>query len=317
MGNLIKIREISLKYDISARTLRYYEDMGLIQSTRSNDYAYRLYNDNAVKRLEQILILRKLNISIRDIQRIFNSGNSGVVLEVLSKKVTTIDDEVALLHELKDIVLDFIKQINESDFQKSTDVRLLYEKAKELEQHLVNIKYSGNSSPVKRLINVTEKLEKKPDVRIVELPKCKMVSSGCDMGNGLLDEFNIWWSAVDKQRTDKFFPRDFMWYDLESKGTFWYYAINDNITDTGGFEVLEFEGGLYAAAVSKDGDDNDGWRVYSGIKEWIDNSGYFEVDERQGHYHMCHVITPSIAGKAMGYAQLEIYVHIMVSASLA
>ncbi|MCP6657884.1 MerR family transcriptional regulator, partial [Klebsiella pneumoniae] len=80
MGNLIKIREISLKYDISARTLRYYEDMGLIQSTRSNDYAYRLYNDNAVKRLEQILILRKLNISIRDIQRIFNSGNSGVVL---------------------------------------------------------------------------------------------------------------------------------------------------------------------------------------------------------------------------------------------
>lgn len=58
MGELIKIREMASKYDISARTLRYYEDMGLIQSTRSADYAYRLYDEVAVHRLEQILILR-------------------------------------------------------------------------------------------------------------------------------------------------------------------------------------------------------------------------------------------------------------------
>ena len=62
MEGLIKIREISSKYDISARALRYYEDMGLISSTRSSDYAYRLYDRQNIKRLEQILILRKLNI---------------------------------------------------------------------------------------------------------------------------------------------------------------------------------------------------------------------------------------------------------------
>ncbi|MCL1952223.1 MAG: MerR family DNA-binding transcriptional regulator, partial [Oscillospiraceae bacterium] len=32
------------RYDISARTLRYYEDMGLLTSTRGEDYAYRLYD---------------------------------------------------------------------------------------------------------------------------------------------------------------------------------------------------------------------------------------------------------------------------------
>jgi hypothetical protein len=62
--------------------------MGLITSTRSDDYAYRLYDEAAVKRLEQILILRKLNISIKDIQRIFNTSGSEVVLEVLGKKST-------------------------------------------------------------------------------------------------------------------------------------------------------------------------------------------------------------------------------------
>ena len=58
MNDLIKIRDVSVKYDISARTLRYYEDMGLITSARSDDYAYRLYDEAAVQRLEQILILR-------------------------------------------------------------------------------------------------------------------------------------------------------------------------------------------------------------------------------------------------------------------
>lgn len=66
MNELIKIRDISTKYDISARTLRYYEDMGLITSARSEDYAYRLYDKTAVGRFEQILILRKLNINIKE-----------------------------------------------------------------------------------------------------------------------------------------------------------------------------------------------------------------------------------------------------------
>jgi DNA-binding transcriptional MerR regulator len=39
MKELIKVRDISLKYGISTRALKYYEDMGLICSTRSDDYA--------------------------------------------------------------------------------------------------------------------------------------------------------------------------------------------------------------------------------------------------------------------------------------
>ena len=111
MGNLVKIREISVRYNVSARTLRYYEDMGLMESIRNDDYAYRLYDESAIKRLEQILILRRLNISIKDIKRIFSTAGAEVVLDVLEKKVGSIDEEVSLLHELKKIVLEFIEQI--------------------------------------------------------------------------------------------------------------------------------------------------------------------------------------------------------------
>ena len=44
-----------------------------------------------------LIILRKLNISIKDIQRIFNTPGSEVVLEVLGNKVRNIDDEISIL----------------------------------------------------------------------------------------------------------------------------------------------------------------------------------------------------------------------------
>lgn len=161
MNKLLRIRDVSSQYNISARTLRYYEEMGLVHSIRSDDYAYRLYDELAVKRLEQILILRKLNINIKDIQRVFAASGSEVVLEVLSKKVIDIDEEVALLHELKEIVIAFIRQIEKADFSKDSDVKLLYDKAKEIETQLINVEYTGNPSPLHRLFEVTEKLEGK------------------------------------------------------------------------------------------------------------------------------------------------------------
>lgn len=60
-------------------------------------------------------------------------------------------------------------------------------------------------------------------IRIVELPMCKMVTSGyADDGNpftedGKLMTFSRWWSALDDKRTDKFYPRDFMWFDIEKE----------------------------------------------------------------------------------------------------
>ncbi len=167
MAELIKAGDLSNRYTVSTRTLRYYEEIGLIQSRRVKDYAYRMYDDAGIKRLEQILILRKLGIGIKDIQRIFNTTGSEVVLDVLGKKVEDIDEEVALLHELKGIVISFIRQIEQADFSKDSDVKLLYDKAKEIETRIVSAEYSGNPSPVHRLFEVTDKLEERAVSRLM------------------------------------------------------------------------------------------------------------------------------------------------------
>jgi len=158
MTDLTKVSDLSNRYGVSTRTLRYYEEVGLIKSLRTDDYAYRMYDDANIKKLEQIIILRKLNITIKDIQRVFAAPGSEVLLEVLRKKVEDIDEEAALLHEFKKIVLDFIVQIKDTDFTNSDDIKLLYEKAKDLETRLI--------SPIHRLFEISEKLEKKAISRL-------------------------------------------------------------------------------------------------------------------------------------------------------
>ena len=68
MSELTKIKDVSMKYAITARTLRYYEDIGILTSIRTESYAHRMYDEAAITRLKQILILRKLNISVKDIK---------------------------------------------------------------------------------------------------------------------------------------------------------------------------------------------------------------------------------------------------------
>ncbi len=284
MNELIKIRNVSSKYNVSARTLRYYEDMGLLASTRSNDYAYRLYDEIAVKRLEQILILRKLNISIKDIQRIFSTSGSEAVLEILGKKVDDIDGEVALLHELKEIVLEFIHQIEKADFGNDYDVKMLYEKAKEIEGQLVNISYGGNPANKNRLFDVTEKMKRAPDVRIIQINPFKAFSSGLDTIDNVVGTFQQWQEEHNHLVKKLIYGApDFLWFEEDMRAV-WIWAVEDWVTeaDVEPYEIIEFKGGLYAAAMSVDGDDDINGRVYEGIKKWLETSG-FELDERPGH----------------------------------
>lgn len=309
MGDLVKIREISVRYNVSARTLRYYEDMGLIESIRNDDYAYRLYDESAIKRLEQILILRRLNISIKDIKRIFSTTGSEVVLDVLEKKVGSIDEEVSLLHELKKIVLEFIEQIKNLDFEKETDVKLLYEKAADIETHITNTDYNGNSA-AERFFEVTEKLnDKVPDIIIVRIPKFRAVTSGAMSYEDVFGNFQTWQEA----NNDFFQPIIFDAPDFlcENNGSLeWIWRVKDNITetDTAPYKIIEHVGGLYAAAVSIDGDDESGSKVLQKIEKWIEKTNFVIDDSRTTSVQM--IYADDEIRKGLGYHQLNFYAPI-------
>jgi hypothetical protein len=60
--------------------------------------------------------------------------------------------------------------IQQANFADNSDIKLLYNKAKEIETQLINSDYIGKPSNINRLIEITEKLDKKiPDVNIKTL----------------------------------------------------------------------------------------------------------------------------------------------------
>lgn len=112
---------------------------------------------------------------------------------------------------------------------------------------------------------------------MADLLKIKEVSSRYDVTARtlryyeVLGSFDIWFCEYDKMRKGiSFSPLDFMFFEEDGRGM-WLYAVEDWVTekDTNGYEIIEFEGGLYANAVSMDGDDDISGRVYMGIKQWI------------------------------------------------
>ena len=152
-------------------------------------------------------------------------------------------------------------------------------------------------------------------VRVIRLPACKMVTSGMDTGapfapGGKLSRFDAWFSRIDS--AGAFMPCDFLWYDEDARGMEWWFVYAEGM-DTAGFDIVDFPGGLYAAAISVDGDDADGTRVYEGIKSWIEKVGCFSLDERPRHRTMFHVPTPPAAKEAMGFHQLDVFVPIKIN----
>lgn len=69
------IKEVADFSKISTRTLRYYDQIGLLKPTDHNDAGYRLYDNEAVDLLQQILFYKHLGLGLQDIQDIVQSND--------------------------------------------------------------------------------------------------------------------------------------------------------------------------------------------------------------------------------------------------
>jgi DNA-binding transcriptional MerR regulator len=64
-----QVKEVSRLAGVSIRTLHYYEEIGLLVPTGRTDAGYRLYTDDDLLRLQQILIGRELGLPLEEIRR--------------------------------------------------------------------------------------------------------------------------------------------------------------------------------------------------------------------------------------------------------
>ena len=70
---LWRVNEVSKLTGVSIRTLQYYDKIGLLHPAKYTEAGYRLYDDAALETLQQILLFRELEFSLKDIKEIMCS----------------------------------------------------------------------------------------------------------------------------------------------------------------------------------------------------------------------------------------------------
>ena len=136
-----------------------------------------------------------------------------------------------------------------------------------------------------------------------------MVTSGL---KGDQKKFNKMWSKLDKKRKDKFFPRDFMFFDEKTQKNVWLYAVEEWVTekDTEGFDIIDFKGGIYATGIAPQKPYEEGLKVFNVIKDWVNSGKAFVLDRNEKRPDFWHVVGTSVTDKALGYRQIEIFIPI-------
>ncbi len=69
---MMTVREVSKLTGVSIRTLHYYDQIGLLEPSDITESGYRLYDDTAMERLQQILLFRELEFSLKEIGKIMS-----------------------------------------------------------------------------------------------------------------------------------------------------------------------------------------------------------------------------------------------------
>lgn len=105
----MKINEVSTIYKVSKRTLRYYEEIGLLTSSREENSNGRIYDVFNISRLEQILLLKRVGFSLNEIQEVLGCNSSEFIQDKLIERLNEVQIQVRQLDELKGLLIDLIK----------------------------------------------------------------------------------------------------------------------------------------------------------------------------------------------------------------
>lgn len=147
-----------------------YEQIGLITPAKKEDFAYRPYDTEAIARLRQIIVLRKLRIPLKQILEVLQSADARVAIEAFERNLTDIEGEITALSTIGSVIKTFIEYLTlrGASFALPDDASLL-EVVDSLTGSKISFKQEKSMAELNRANENLSKLADK-DVRIVYLP---------------------------------------------------------------------------------------------------------------------------------------------------
>lgn len=105
----MRIKEAAERYKTTKRTLRYYEEIGLIKSSREQWSNYRVYSVNELNKLEVIFLLKEIGFTLSDISEIFARDRYEDVEKIFTVKSELLWKEINSLRVKRDVMKSILK----------------------------------------------------------------------------------------------------------------------------------------------------------------------------------------------------------------
>lgn len=173
--NYFSSGEVAKKLGVSLRTVRYYDDIELVEPTKKDDSGKRLYTAEDILQLQKVLLLKETAMPLKDIRKVLNQItmervlllHKGQLEENLVKVKLSLNHTHSLLNMLKlekDIQWEHLIPLLGEDLegkrqQRAAEMELVFSEEEQvvLQQNLP--KLEDNPVEVAKWINIIKRIE--------------------------------------------------------------------------------------------------------------------------------------------------------------
>ncbi len=125
----MNVLEVAALSHLSKRALHYYDDIGLLRPKRQDENGYREYDEDDLKRLEQILLYREMEFPLKDIARILD-GQKADTAAMMKKHKAVLTAKRERLDRILELIEKRIKGEKAMDFEAFDERAIESAKAK-------------------------------------------------------------------------------------------------------------------------------------------------------------------------------------------
>lgn len=118
---IVPIGELCNELGISTRTLRYWEEVGIIEAVERQSRSNRGYTPYMVRRIKFIIKLKDLGLTIREMQHLYRIYGEAKetdalipeLIRILDQHINMVDEKIAKLSNLRTEVVEYRRRIIE------------------------------------------------------------------------------------------------------------------------------------------------------------------------------------------------------------
>ena len=124
----LTVGQIARKYGVSARTIRHYESIGILECMREDGSNYRLYGEAESNRVYQIILLKDMGFTLKEISSIITSnGNKNIIIRIINNRLKSLAKKSLLYNQCIALLTEFLDTCSSQREDHIDSFRLLDE----------------------------------------------------------------------------------------------------------------------------------------------------------------------------------------------